>query len=76
MKSPMHVYYDKEGDFLEIGMGNPKKGRFKNLGKGVFERVDEENGKILGIAIMGFNKRTENLKPIEVSLPFKFDISS
>ena len=70
----MKVYYDEEGDFLEIGIGNQTKGHFRNLGKGIFERVD--GNKILGVAIMGFKKRTKKLKPIEVSLPFKFDISS
>lgn len=72
----MNLYYDEEGDFLEISIGSPSEGYFKNLGRGIFERIDEKTGDVKGIAIMGFKKRTKKLKPIAVSLPLKFEISS
>ena len=75
MKGELNIYYDEEGDFLEFHLGKFTKGSFRNLGKGVFERIDKE-GKVTGIAIMGFKKRTANLKDIEVSLPVKMELSS
>jgi len=76
MKRNLNLYYDEEGDFLEIGMGNPQKGSFKNLGKGVFKRVDDKTGKVTGIAVFGFKKRTAGLKEVNVSLPIKIELAS
>ncbi len=74
MKGKMNLYYDEEGDYLEIGIDNKKKNCiFKNLGKGIFEKRDEKTGEIIGIAIMGFKKRTEKLKPIKLELPFEIN---
>ncbi|MAG20155.1 DUF2283 domain-containing protein [archaeon] len=70
MKEKLHVYYDKEGDVLEIRMGKPTIASFKDLGNDVFERIDEKSGEIKGFAIFNFNKRSEKLKSIDVSLPF------
>lgn len=75
MKGKLNLYYDEEGDFLEINLGEYTKGYFKNLGKGLFERVDKETGKITGVAIMGFKKRTKNLGEINVSLPMQIELS-
>lgn len=72
----MNVYYDEEGDFLEINIGDYTEGYFRDIGEGVSERIDEKTGKITGIAIMSFKKRTEGLKEIRVSLPLKLQLSS
>ena len=72
MKGKMHLYYDEEGDFLEINLDNYKnEGFFRNLGKGIFERIDKKTNKVVGIAIMGFKKRTQDLKDVEVNLPIQ-----
>ncbi|MFH1072172.1 MAG: hypothetical protein V1743_01965 [Nanoarchaeota archaeon] len=70
----MNIYYDKEGDYLEIHMGKYADGYFKNLGKGVFLRVDNKTKKTTGVAIMGFKKRTDGLKEARVSLPVDIQI--
>jgi len=70
MKEKLHVCYDEEGDVLEIRMGKPTIASFKDLGDDIFERVDEKSGEIKGFSIFNFKKRTENLKTIDVSLPF------
>ena len=68
----MHLYYDEEGDFLEINLDNYKnEGFFRNLGKGIFERIDKKTNKVVGVAIMGFKKRTQDLKDVEVNLPIQ-----
>ena len=76
MKGNLNLYYDEEGDFLELQIGDYTEGYFRNLGKGVFERIDRKTKKITGIAIMGFKKRTEGLKDIRVSLPTEIQLSS
>ena len=55
----MNIYYDEEGDFLEMGIDNSGEGYFKDIGEGVSERIDKKTGKVVGIAIMSFKKRTE-----------------
>ncbi|MEW6063249.1 MAG: hypothetical protein AB1571_02670 [Nanoarchaeota archaeon] len=42
MKGPVRLYYDKEGDFLEISVGSFTKGYFKNCGDGIFEMIEEK----------------------------------
>jgi hypothetical protein len=77
MKGNLNLYYDEEGDFLELNIGEHKKeNQFKNLGKGVFEIVDRKTKKIAGIVIMGFKKRTQNLKEVKVSLPMKIELTA
>ena len=76
MSNELNLYYDEEGDFLELNMGDYSEGYFKNLGDGIFERIDKKTNKVTGIAIHGFKKRTKGLKDVKVSLPVKIQISS
>ena len=76
MKGRLTIYYDEEGDFLEIGMDEYKEGSFKNLGLGVFEKIDEKTKEVVGIAIMGFKKRTNKLETVKIDLPMKIELSS
>lgn len=76
MKGKLNIYYDEEGDFLELHVDKITEGSFKNLGNGVFERINKQTGEVTGIAVMGFKKRTESLKDVEVSLPVKIELSS
>ena len=76
MKGKMNIYYDEEGDFLEIGIDNSGEGYFKDIGEGVSERIDKKTGKVVGIAIMSFRKRTEKRETLEIPLPVKLEISS
>ena len=69
----MNIYYDEEGDYLEITMGDIDNCYFDNLGNGIFEIVDKSNKKIKGIAIFSFKKRTKNLEDLKISLPFKLE---
>jgi len=62
----VHVSYDEEGDLLEIQFGKISKGKYRDLGNDIFERIGED-GESKGFAILNFNKRKS--KPIEFSLP-------
>jgi len=71
-KEPLRVWFDPEGDLLEVELGKPKKGFFKDMGDDVFLRVDMK-GNVLGFAILNATKRTKKLR--EVELPIKASFS-
>lgn len=68
----MKVWFDPEGDLLEVELGKPRKGYFKDVGDDVFLRVDQK-GKVIGFAILNATKRTKNVR--EVELPIKASFS-
>ncbi|MBI2664216.1 hypothetical protein HYX10_02635 [Candidatus Woesearchaeota archaeon] len=76
MSNELNIYYDEEGDFLEISSGKYTDGYFKNLGDGIFERIDKATNKVTGIAVHGFRKRTKGLKDVKLSLPVKMQLTS
>ncbi len=76
MENKMNIYYDDEGDYLEITNGDISNTYFDNMGNGVFKVIDKETGEVKGIAIFSFKKRTKNLEELKLSLPFKLDITS
>ena len=76
MSSELNLYYDEEGDFLELNIGEYTEGHFKNLGDGIFERIDKKTNKVMGIAIHGFKKRTQGLRDVKLSLPVKVEMYS
>lgn len=71
-KEPLRVWFDPEGDLLEVELGKPKKGFFKDMGDDVFLRVDMR-GNVLGFAILNATKRMKKLR--EVELPIKASFS-
>ena len=75
MKKDLYIYYDEEGAFLELHMGEFTPGYFRDIDKGIAERIDEKTGKVMGFAILGFKKRTEGLKQVQVKLPIKIELS-
>ncbi|MEK6837498.1 MAG: DUF2283 domain-containing protein [Nanoarchaeota archaeon] len=69
MKEPMRVYYDEEGDFLEISIGKPTECYATEVEPGVFIRKDEKTEEVKSVGILGFKKRSKQLKDIELRLP-------
>ena len=76
MENKMNIYYDDEGDFLEITSGDISNAYFDNMGNGIFKIIDKETGEVKGLAIFSFKKRTKDLEELKLSLPFKFNILS
>ncbi|MBS4029110.1 MAG: DUF2283 domain-containing protein [Ignavibacteriales bacterium] len=68
----MKIWYDDEGDLLEI-TSEQTKGYMKDIGDDIWERIDE-HGKIIGISILGFKKRLHH-KTTEISLPMEVSFS-
>jgi len=67
----MNIYYDDEGDYLEITMGDISNCYFNNVGNGIFQIVDKSTKEIKGISIHSFKARTRNLDEVKLSFPFK-----
>ena len=76
MGNKMSIYYDEEGDYLELTSGNVSNCYFENLGNGIFKIVDKNTKEVKGIAIFNFKNRTKGLEELEISLPFKLNIVS
>lgn len=70
MEERLNIWFDKEGDFLEI-MLIKGKGFFRDIGDDIWESVDEK-GKITGIAVLNFRKRAEKGK---IELPYRLNLS-
>ncbi len=73
------VYYDKEGDFLEVSFGEPaKEGATEEIEQGIFITKDTETGKITDVGILDFKKRvdalTRILKKINIDFPLKISV--
>jgi len=71
-KEPLRVWFDPEGDLLEVEVGKPRKGFFRDIGDDVFLRVDTK-GNVLGFAILNATKRMKKIR--EVELPIKATFS-
>lgn len=76
MKRKLSLYYDEDGDFLEIDLGDFTEGYFKNLGGGLFERIDKKSNQITGMAVMGFKQRTKKLGEVAIPLPWEVEVSA
>jgi len=71
-KESLRVWFDPEGDLLEVEVGKPRKGFFRDVGDDVFLRVDVK-GNVLGFAILNATKRMKKVR--EVELPIKASFS-
>ena len=74
------VYYDKEGDFLEVSFGEPStEGTTEETEQGIFITKDIKTNKITDIGIMDFKRRVDILNKIlnklKMSFPLKIDVS-
>lgn len=73
------IYYDEEGDFLEVSFGDPAKGgTTEEIDNGIFITRDIETKEVKDIGILDFKKRTQPLKQIleKVNLKLPINISS
>lgn len=62
--SGLSVWFDEEGDLLEITQKDTE-GHFKDLGDGIFERVDED-GNTISFAVLNVKTRKGRELPFDV----------
>lgn len=65
----MSLWYDEEGDYLEIYFGKIKEGYFREVKDKLFERIDKKTGKVVGYTIFNFTKRKEKFIDVEITMP-------
>ena len=77
MKDQMSIYYDEEGDFLEITIANPPKENYcEDIDEDMFIRRAEKTGEVIGIGILNFKEHSKDLKEILIKAPFKINFES
>ncbi|MBU3923885.1 MAG: DUF2283 domain-containing protein [Nanoarchaeota archaeon] len=76
MEGKLSILYDEEGDYLEIftKTGKPSYGEETTSGITIFK--DDETNDIIGIGILNFKKKSNELNPVELNIPFSINFSS
>lgn len=72
------LYYDNEGDFLELTLGEPaQEGTTEEIDKGIFITREIDTKEIKNVGILDFKKRVEVLKQTlnTFNIAFPFEIS-
>lgn len=72
----MNIYYDEEGDYLEISVRNTGQTYGEEVGDDITLIKNEETDEIIGIGILNFKKRTRSLSDIKLNLPFEINFSA
>ncbi len=72
----MRVYYDEEGDFLEISIGEPTKCYADEVEPGIFLRKDEKTEEVKSVGVIGFRKRAKQPKEVKLDLPVNVSFSA
>ncbi len=65
MEKELKFFFDKEGDVLDISIGEPKKAISKEINNDIVVRLDPKTNKIVGFTILNFEKRFEHLNKSE-----------
>jgi len=76
MKGKMSIYYDEEGDYLEIFIEDSSPTYGEELGDDITLLKNEVTGEVVGVGILNFKKRTKSLNDIKLNLPFKINFSA
>lgn len=76
MKGKMNIYYDEEGDYLEIYIENSSPAYGEEIGDDVTLFKKESTDEVVGIGILNFKRRTRNLQDITLQLPFEVNFSA
>ena len=76
MQGEMRIYYDEEGDYLTIFVGDSRPNYGEDVSEGVTLFKDDETDEIIGLGVLDFKERTKALKDVELKLPFEVNFSS
>ena len=72
----MRLWYDEEGDFLEISVGKPTKCYAAEVKPGIFIRKDEKTDEVKSIGITGFKRRSKDAKENDLILPVDVEMTA
>ena len=75
MKEAIDIYYDEEGDYLEVSFGAPPEKEYtEQIESEVLVTRDENTNEVKSIGIIAFKKRVDLLKKVLVSLNKKLPL--
>ena len=72
----MRLYYDEEGDYLTIFIGDSKPNYGEDVDDDITLFKDERTNEVIGVGILNFKERAKSLNSIELNLPFKVNFSA
>ena len=72
----MSIYYDEEGDYLEIFIEGSSPTYGEEMGNDITLLKSEKTGEVVGVGILNFKKRAKSLEEINIDLPFNINFSS
>ena len=72
----MRLYYDEEGDYLTIFIGDSKPNYGEDVDDDITLFKDERTNEVIGVGILNFKERAKSLNSIELDLPFKVNFSA
>lgn len=75
MKGKMRIYYDEEGDYLEIRIREPRENYGEEFSDDITIFRDEKTDEVVGIGILNFKHRA-NLNNLEIDLPIDISLFS
>ena len=76
MKGKMSIYYDEEGDYLEIFIVGNSPTYGEEIGDDITLFRKEETDEVVGIGILNFKKRTRKLQDIKLDIPLDIALFS
>ncbi|KAF5426152.1 Protein of unknown function (DUF2283) [Candidatus Methanomarinus sp.] len=65
MEKNLKIFFDKQGDVLDITIGEPSDAISKELGNDIVMRLDTKTKEVVGFTILNFEKRFEHLNASE-----------
>lgn len=68
------IWYDEEGDYLEINLKKSKDTYFNEVKKDYAEIIDKKTNKIIGYAVFNFTKRKEKI--LEFDIPISKELAA
>ncbi len=75
MKGQMSIYYDEEGDYLEIFIAGAGPAYGEEEGEDITLFKSEKNDEVVGIGVLNFKSRTKSLHDLKLKLPFEVNFS-
>jgi uncharacterized protein YuzE len=74
MEKALNFAYDKEGDILDISLGQPQEAVSEEVAEDIFVRLEPKTKKIVGFMILNFEKRfgrTHKLETLPITGDFR-----
>lgn len=72
----MSIYYDEEGDYLEVLFKESKADYGDHLSEDIVLFRDQETKEIIGVGIFNFKSHTKELNDLRLKLPIKINLSA